>query len=98
MHQACPIYGRIIFCITCGILFHLDDAAPTAENKGLSTMLPPAPPQASNLGIVEWKNLQLAPPPPMYRPFAILNEERGEKKSRIQKMREKIGKHIDNIH
>jgi len=67
-----------------------DDAAPAAENKGLSTMLPPAPPQASVLGICEWKNLQLAPPPPMYRPFAILNEERGEKKSRIQKMREKI--------
>ena len=27
----------------------------------------------------------------MYRPFAILEEEKGEKKSRIQKMREKIG-------
>ena len=43
-------------------------------------------------GVCEWDNLQLAPAPPMYRPFVIMEEEAGpKKKSKAAQIREKIG-------
>ena len=62
-----------------------------SKADGVSSLPIPAATQVTSHGVCEWQTLLLAPPPPMYRPFAILEEEKGEKKTRIQKMREKIG-------
>ncbi|XP_005092118.1 uncharacterized protein LOC101861022 isoform X3 [Aplysia californica] len=67
-------------------------AAADSKPEGVSALLPPAKTQPSLLGVCEWHTLQLAPPPPMYRPFVIMEEEAGQKKkSRIAQMREKMG-------
>jgi len=67
-----------------------------SKADGVSSLPIPAATQVTSHGVCEWQTLLLAPPPPMYRPFAILEEEKGEKKTRIQKMREKIEDHEDS--
>jgi hypothetical protein len=53
---------------------------------------PPVPPARTEQGYVEWNNLQLCPPPPLYRPFVALDEEK--KATRKQTLKEKFGKFV----
>ena len=56
-----------------------------------STPLPP--PVSSHRtegGFVEWTNLQLSPPPPLYRPFVAMDEEK--KANKKPSLKDKFGK------
>ncbi|BFZ13116.1 hypothetical protein BsWGS_16154 [Bradybaena similaris] len=48
---------------------------------GMTHLLSPVASKPAANGICEWLNLQLAPPPPMYRPFVIMEEEMQAMKS-----------------
>ncbi|KAK3765840.1 hypothetical protein RRG08_026307 [Elysia crispata] len=70
-----------------------EDGADGSEEKPEEvTHLPPPMCSKPTLnGVCEWDNLQLAPAPPMYRPFVIMEEEAGpKKKSKAAQIREKI--------
>ncbi|GFR82092.1 MORN repeat-containing protein 1-like [Elysia marginata] len=70
-----------------------EDAPDGTEEKAEEvTHLPPPMCSKPTLnGVCEWENLQLAPAPPMYRPFVIMEEEAGpKKKSKAAQIREKI--------
>ncbi|RUS92178.1 hypothetical protein EGW08_000031, partial [Elysia chlorotica] len=62
------------------------------KQEEVTHLPPPMCSKPTQNGVCEWDNLQLAPPPPMYRPFVIMEEEAGpKKKSKAAQIREKIG-------
>ncbi|XP_013083053.2 MORN repeat-containing protein 1-like isoform X3 [Biomphalaria glabrata] len=61
----------------------------------VSQMAPQVQNKVTTNGICEWLNLQLAPPPPMYRPFVILKrEEEAKKTKKLSKEKIEIMKEI----
>ncbi|GFN80045.1 MORN repeat-containing protein 1-like [Plakobranchus ocellatus] len=70
-----------------------EDVADTPGEKPeeVTHLPPPMCSKPTMHGVCEWGNLQLAPAPPMYRPFVIMEEEAGpKKKSKAAQIREKI--------
>ncbi|XP_046329297.1 MORN repeat-containing protein 1-like isoform X1 [Haliotis rufescens] len=75
---------------------------PTTEDCApLPTETTPLPPPVANQrtvdGTCEWSCLQLAPPPPMYRPFLAMEEEAGQKKSKSKKLGQSKDKSLDKL-
>ncbi|XP_059144403.1 uncharacterized protein LOC131931621 [Physella acuta] len=63
-------------------------SAADEDNKPeeVTSLAPQVVQQATLNGACQWNNLQLAPPPPMYRPFVIMREEElSKKKSKLSK-------------
>ncbi|KAL8564625.1 hypothetical protein ACOMHN_032181 [Nucella lapillus] len=56
---------------------------------------PPVSTKRTEGGNVEWGNLQLSPPPPLYRPFVAMDEEK--KTSKKMSMKDKFGQHIVSV-
>ncbi|CAL1528059.1 unnamed protein product [Lymnaea stagnalis] len=70
------------------------EGSETELQKRLEELVQMPPAVKSKLiayGVCEWTNLQLAPPPPMYRPFVIMKQEEAARK-RSKQSKEKIGK------
>ncbi|CAG5135905.1 unnamed protein product [Candidula unifasciata] len=60
------------------LLTYLQEELPAdqeGEADDVTQLFPPVATKPTTNGICEWLNLQLAPPPPMYRPFVIMEEE-----------------------
>lgn len=52
---------------------------------------PPVSTKRTEGGYVEWNNLQLSPPPPLYRPFVAMDEEK--KSTKKTSLKEKFGQY-----
>ena len=52
---------------------------------------PPVSTKRTEGGYVEWTNLQLSPPPPLYRPFVAMDEEK--KSSKKMSLKDKFGQY-----
>ncbi|XP_021354202.1 MORN repeat-containing protein 1-like isoform X3 [Mizuhopecten yessoensis] len=68
----------------------VEEKAEIVEEKESVTLPPPIPNHRCEHGLTDWENLQLAPAPPMYRPFVAMEEaahgkfSKGKSKSKIE--------------
>ncbi|XP_070200815.1 MORN repeat-containing protein 1-like isoform X5 [Littorina saxatilis] len=53
---------------------------------------PPVSTRRTEGGYVEWNNLQLSPPPPLYRPFVALDEDK--KSNKKLSLKDKFGEYV----
>ncbi|XP_069112133.1 MORN repeat-containing protein 1-like isoform X7 [Argopecten irradians] len=62
----------------------VEEKTEVTEEKETVTLPPPVPNHRCEYGVSEWDNLQLAPAPPMYRPFVAMEEAAHGKFSRAK--------------
>lgn len=80
----------MLFCLISFYLIVPQDSSSIVKESEIYSLPPPVATQRTVKGEVQWSSLRLVPPPPMYRPFIAMEEERKKNK---KSLKEKPSKH-----